>query len=308
MYDALLVLNITHGSIERIDLRDGAIRTVVADAGYAPDGIVYDADAGRIYWTTMGEPRTIGAGASSETTRDFSAKNGSILSANVNGADRGEVLAVGAITTGKQLDADFGAGLLYWSDREGCKVSRVGTDGADLTDLVINRPSTDKTQECVGIAVDAASGYLYWTQKGPAKGGLGRILRAGLTIPEGETAVSRTDVEVLWEGLPEPIDLQIDVDSDSLFWTDRGSAPNGNTLNWAKVPAKGERGAEPRILSRGFAEAIGLAVDTESLTAYVTDLGGRVRAVSLDPAAAVADRVIAHFEGQALTGIVGIQK
>lgn len=299
MFDALLVLNIAAGTIERIDLSDGSIRTLVDDAGAAPDGITHDADSGRIYWTIMGGPEVVGSGPDADF--DFSAKNGALYSANVDGTDRREVLPVGAITTGKQLTAGFAAGQLYWGDREGCKVSRVNVDGTGLTDLVVNAPVGDIMQECVGIAVDPAAGYLYWTQKGPAKGGNGRILRAGLDIPEGETAADRTDIEVLWDNLPEPIDLHLD--GDVLYWTDRGAEPSGNTLNRAAVPGPGERGAQPEVLAGGFHEAIGLAVDSAAGTAYVTDLGGTVRAVPLT--AGSEERVVARIEGK-LTGIVGI--
>jgi hypothetical protein len=83
-------------------------------------------------------------------------------------------------------------------------VSRVRIDGTGLMDLVVNTPDYTKLQECVGVAVDPARGYLYWTQKGPANGGKGRIFRAGLEIPAGQTAADRTDIEVLWNSLPSP--------------------------------------------------------------------------------------------------------
>jgi hypothetical protein len=83
-------------------------------------------------------------------------------------------------------------------------VSRVRIDGTGLMDLVVNTPDDTKLQECVGVAVDPARGYLYWTQKGPANGGKGGIFRAGLEIPAGQTAANRTDIEVLWNSLPGP--------------------------------------------------------------------------------------------------------
>ncbi|WP_405167539.1 hypothetical protein OG203_22225 [Nocardia sp. NBC_01499] len=304
MFQALLVLNTAHSSIDRIDLSDGSVTTLVREAGPVPDGIVYDRDAGRIYWTTMGTPDFDPARPLDDDNVDFSAKNGSIESVALDGTDRRQVLPVGALTTGKQLAADFVAGQLYWSDREGRRVSRVGVDGTGLTDLVINPATGDKAEECVGSTVDPAANALYWTQKGPAKGGRGRIFRANLVMPEGQTAASRTDIEVLWDHLPEPIDLWLDTTDHYLYWTDRGAEPAGNTLNRAPIPAPGEPGGKPEILARGFAEAIGLAVDLEAGLAYVTDLGGSVRAVALDGS---SDSVIAKFEGQSLTGIVGVQ-
>ena len=97
----------------------------------------------------------------------------------LDGTGARDVIPTGLITTGKQLTSD-GAGTLYWGDREGCRVSRVRIDGTSLTDLVVNIRDDSWLQECVGVAVDTARGYLYWTQKGPSNGGKGRIFRAGL--------------------------------------------------------------------------------------------------------------------------------
>jgi len=37
------------------------------------------------------------------------------------------------------------------------------------------------------------------TQKGPDNAGRGRLLRANIEIPKGETAVNRTDIEVFFD-------------------------------------------------------------------------------------------------------------
>lgn len=114
------------------------------------------------------------------------------------------------------------------------------TDGSGLTDLVVNPPG-DISQECVGVAVHRVRRHLHWTQKGPAKGSRGRIFHAGLGLPTGESPERRTDVELLWSGLPEPIDLHLD--GDWLYRTDRGAPSGGNTLNRAATPAAGVRGS-----------------------------------------------------------------
>ncbi|MGJ0119531.1 hypothetical protein ACQ7HM_10035 [Williamsia sp. MIQD14] len=301
MFDHLLVLDIAGGAIRRVDL-DGTVTTVVAETGSAPDGIAHDPAGDRIWWTLMGRPRRGDDGA------DFTDRNGSLRSARTDGSDVTTVLPDGAITTGKQLD--LADGHLYWSDREGGRVTRSTVDGHDVTDLV-TRPRDPETglvdigDQCVGVAVDVAARHLYWTQKGPAKGDAGRIFRAGLDIPAGETAENRSDIETVWSDLPEPIDLWLDAASSTLYWTDRGAAPYGNTLNSAPVPAVGEHGVEPTILAKDFAEAIGLAVDAEAGVAYVTALDGTVRAVPTR-AGAPGERVLATIPGSAFTGIVGI--
>lgn len=51
---------------------------------------------------------------------------------NLDGSDRRTVVPRGALTTGKQLTADFEAGLLYWCDREGMQVLRCRLDGSGM--------------------------------------------------------------------------------------------------------------------------------------------------------------------------------
>ncbi|MCP1909526.1 hypothetical protein J2R96_002006 [Bradyrhizobium elkanii] len=79
------------------------------------------------------------------------------------------------------------------------------------------------TRWCVGIALDPATRKIYWTQKGPPKGGLGRIFRASLDVPEGDSAATRYDIELLFDKLPEPIDLAFDSENRVMYWTDRGA-------------------------------------------------------------------------------------
>lgn len=295
---ALLALAIRSGRILRVSLPEGGVETLLDGAGSSPDGIVVE--SGVVYWTTMGAP-VVDASRAGEVVRDWSAANGGVHAVGLDGTGKRDVVPVGAITTGKQLASD-GAGTLYWSDREGCRVSRVRVDGSGLTDLIVNTPDESSTQECVGIAVDPVRGQIYWTQKGPAKGDEGRILRAGLDLPDGETPENRSDVEVLWDGLPEPIDL--DVDGDDLYWTDRGAPPGGNTLNRARRPAPGEPGLAPEILAGDFEEAIGLAVDGAAGLAYVSDLGGRIWLVPLPggPSGAQGSRVLVAV-GEPVTGL-----
>lgn len=277
MFTAILALGIRSGSVVRVSTVDGTVETLhTGEPGSSPDGIVVT--AGRIFWTTMGRPVRDGA-RSGEAGLDYSARTGGVHSMLPDGSDVRDLVAPGAMTTGKQLTTD-GAGRLYWGDREGLRVSTVRVDGTGLRDVVVNKPAPDRLAECVGVAVDHGHGHLYWTQKGPAKGGRGRILRAGLDLPAGAKPDDRPDVETLWDGLPEPIDLEIV--GDTLYWTDRGAAPDGNSLNRAPLPAPGARGTAPEVLARGFDEAIGLAVDAPSDLAYVSDLGGRIWRVPLD--------------------------
>lgn len=302
---ALLILALVKREILRLDLATGAVSTAVGDTGPSPDGLVLldEPVPNTLFWTSMGKPTLLDPQRRAEDTLDYSAGNGGVWTATLDEPVRRALTAPGAVTTGKQLVSD-GRGNLYWSDREGARISTCRLDGSGLRPLVVNSPA-DPYPECVGIAV--GDGHLYWTQKGPAKGGRGRIFRAALDLPDDADPAAREDIEVLWSALPEPIDLERTTGDDGrhwLYWTDRGAPPHGNTLNRAPLPAPGEAGDPPEILAGGFDEAIGLAVDDEAGLVYVGDLGGRVRAVPIPggPAAADGERLVADL-GTRLTGM-----
>lgn len=295
--EELLALAVRSGRILRVRLSDGHVDVLSDDAGPVPDGIVVH--EGTVYWTTMGVPEVVGRG---EAGRRYDRRDGGVHAVGLDGGGRRDVVAPGTVTTGKQLTcAD---GVLYWGDREGCRVGRARVDGGGPAELVI-APDEGVSGWCVGVAVDPVRRHLYWSQKGPSKGGAGRILRAGLELPAGSSAAGRHDVEVLWDGLPEPIDLH--VDGRWLYWTDRGAPPSGNTLNRAPLPGPGERGAAPEILGGGFAEAIGLVVDADGGRAFVSDLGGHIWEVALPegPAAGAPPRVLLRLP-EAITGLAAL--
>lgn len=294
--DALLAIVTRRRRIVRVRLADGALQTVVRDTGRAPDGVVVS--DGVVYWTTMGRPIVHGP---AEADWDFSPVDGGLHAQALDGGGGvRDVIPTGGLTTGKQVTSD-GAGALLFCDREGCRVGRVRTDGTGRADLVIRSGRGGVLDQCVGVAVTAE--HVYWTQKGPAKGGRGRIFRAGLDLPDGEDPATRSDIELLWDGLAEPIDLH--VEGDHLYWTDRGAAPDGNTLNRAPLPAPGARGAPPTILADGFREAIGLVVDARAHVAYVSDLAGDLRAVGLPERGAPLDRVVVSI-GEPFTGLAAL--
>ena len=294
----LYALDLLAGSVNRVDPLTGTVTPLHAGLTEAPDGIVVDPAAGTVTFTCMGAPDAPAARGEEPT---FTRANGSLQRIPLAGGAPQVIVERGSFVTGKQLAADPATGRLYWSDREGRGIYRSEADGSGLTRLVDTRGTGPSEVEdwCVGIAVDPGAGLLYWTQKGGADAGQGRILRAGIEIPRGEDAATRSDIETLWQGLPEPIDLELDTAAGMIYWTDRGAGPDGNTLNRAPIPAPGRRGAFPTILSRGYREAIGLALDPVHHTAYVSDLSGEIREVQLGSG---AERVIATLPGAA-TGL-----
>ncbi len=295
---SLYALDLILGGVHRIDLATGDIHDLATGIEEAPDGIAVDVAQGYVYFTLMGRPDTPLEPAHEPP---FTARNGSIQRIPLDGGTPEIVVPRGEFTTGKQLARDPETGQLYWCDREGCAVYRCERDGTGITQLISNTGADlpQKERECVGIAIDTSRGWLYWTQKGPADGGKGRILRASLNIPAGATPHTRQDIEVLWDRLPEPIDLELDKDNQVLYWTDRGAAPNGNTLNRAPIPPVGDRGATSEVIAHGFTEPIGLALNLPDNAAYVSDLSGSVHRVDLSTG---RTQVIAVLAGP-VTGI-----
>ena len=251
---------------------DGSDRKVIVSGARVPDGVVVDLEAGHIYWTNMGVP---------------SKNDGSIERVDLDGQNRVTIIGEGKTFTPKQLHLEKKSGKLYWCDREGMRVMRANLDGSDIETLVDTskgdaRPGTDLTKWCVGITVDPDRGKFYWTQKGPENAGKGRIFRAKIDIPKGETPADRTDIEVLFDGLPEPIDLELDLKNRLLYWTDRGDPPRGNTVNRSSIDADFSKHPTSAILLTHLEEGIGIALDFKGNRMFLTDLAGSIYSAKLD--------------------------
>ena len=177
-------------------------------------------------------------------------------------------------------------------------------DGSSIETLVDTsqgdpRPGPDARKWCVGIAVDAAGSKFYWTQKGSDDAGEGRIFRGNIELPKGQTPANRQDIELLYDNLPEPIDLELDVANRLMYWTDRGDPPRGNTVNRAPMdPTPGQR-KDPEIVFSHLMEGIGLALDLKGGQMFVTDFAGSVYSADLDGS---NKKLLLFAEGN-LTGI-----
>jgi hypothetical protein len=284
----LFVLDLSGSRVFSVNTDGSDLKDIVTDCRH-PDGIVVDVEGRHIYWTNMGVPHL---------------NDGSIERSDLDGRNRKTIVPEGGAFTPKQLHVDKKNNKLYWSDREGMRVMRCNLDGSKIETLIEtghgDADRRDATRWCVGIAVDAEHGQIYWTQKGPDKAGKGRIFRAGVEIPKGQTAADRTDIEVLFDNLPEPIDLDLDVNNRMLYWTDRGDPPRGNTVN--RAPMDGDqrkKGQAPEILLTHLMEGIGIALDLKGERMFLTDLAGSVYSAKLNG----SDKQELLYDQGNLTGI-----
>jgi len=280
----LFVLELNAGRIHSMNPDGSDKKTIVSDCRL-PDGIVVDVEAGHIYWTNMGIP---------------SADDGSIERVDVDGRNRKVIVTKGITHTPKQIHLDKKNGKLYWCDREGMRVMRCSLDGSHVETLVEtgrgDAERRDQTRWCVGITLDPKRGKMYWTQKGPDNGNRGSIFRANIDIPKGDTANQRSDIEVFYDRLPEPIDLELDLENRVLYWTDRGDPPRGNTVNRAPIDTKPPI---PEIVVTHLMEGIGIALDVPGDRMFVTDFAGSIYSANLDGS---NERNFLYAQGN-LTGI-----
>lgn len=294
----LVILQVQPPAIIALDPDSGRTETIFALPAGIPDGIQVDVPGNAVYWTNMGERPSSG--------EDFPTADGAIERCDLDGHNRAVLVGGGAIVTPKQLQFDPGTGLLYWCDREGMTVQRCRKDGSGLATLLRTGrwpdDMGDVLRHCVGIALDQRNGHLYWTQKGPPDGGLGRIFRMGLDIPDGMAPENRTDVELLIDHLPEPIDLEIDYDRNQLYWTDRGDLAGGNSVNRADITAEGLRNHE--ILATGLQEGIGIALDLDRRRVFIGDLSGTIRMIPMEG----GDLVTIHRCAGPVTGVAFVSQ
>jgi hypothetical protein len=252
------------------------------------DGIAIDHSTGQIYWTNMGRAAE---------------RDGYIMRCEHDGTGVTTIVKKGRTFTPKQLKIDETTGKLYWSDREGMAIQRCNRDGSALETIVSTgdprQHSGQQARWCVGIALDPARGHVYWTQKGGDNAYEGLIRRANMHMPAGATAAGRGDIVTLFSRLPEPIDLDLDLKSRSIYWTDRGD----NTVSRAPMdPKPGYNPAtrvDRQVLVKDLKEAIGIALDVPRGRMAYTSLGGEVGMAALDGSGA---RMLATGQGM-LTGI-----
>jgi hypothetical protein len=279
----LFVLDLGGGRV--FSLRpDGSDSKTLVTGCRLPDGLAVDSAAGYMYWTNMGVPHK---------------NDGSVERADLDGGNRRFIIPEGATFTPKQLHLDNKNGKLYWCDREGMRVMRANLDGSHAETLIQTGEGEgdrrDPSNWCVGVSVDPIRGQMYWTQKGADNSGHGRIFRAGIDMPRGQTPRTRLDVELLFARLPEPIDLELDLEHRVLYWTDRGDPPRGNSVSRTPIDSHFHQ----QVVLDHLMEGVGIALDVRGDRMFVTDLAGSIYSAHLNGS---EKRPIAMAQGN-LSGI-----
>src|SRR6266568_5143179 len=204
-----------------------------------------------------------------------------------------------------------GTGRLFFLEASGGRIHSANADGSDRKVIVTGCRVPD------GIVVDVEAGHIYWTNMGVPSKNDGSIERADLdgknrvtVIGEGETFTAKqlhlekksgklywcdregmrvmranldgSNIELLFDGLPEPIDLELDLKNRFIYWTDRGDPPRGNTVNRASIDADFSKHPTSDILLTHLEEGIGIALDFKGNRMFLTDLAGTIYSAKLD--------------------------
>lgn len=191
---------------------DGSNFQVLVSDLDEPDGVVTDPLNNIVYWTNM----------------SFGGPGGSLQRARLDGSAviQGETFLVspGSFQVGKEIEVDKVDGKLYWADRDGRRIMRANMDGSDVQPVLSGFRASDgeilELQNPVGIALDAAKRQVYMTDRF-----MGTVMRFGMDLPRGETHLNRSDVEIVVSprsAADRPIDIDLDLEHDRMYWTDRG--------------------------------------------------------------------------------------
>jgi predicted outer membrane repeat protein len=180
MYWTSYITN-TNCTIRRANL-DGTNPEVVITRAYGvPNGIALDVAGEKIYWVENG-----------------------IRRANVDGSGDEYIISSSA----RDVALDLPAGKIYWTNVTNAyggvgtrTIERANLDGTDI-EIVVDQLGTPD-----GIAIDKASGKMYWTDQSTDK-----IQRANLDGTEIEDLVTAT--------VDRPFGIALDIPNGKMYWTD----------------------------------------------------------------------------------------
>ena len=246
---------------------DGSDERIIATGCRLPDGIAVDVEAGHLYWTNMGVP---------------SRNDGSIERADLDGRNRKTIVPEGGTFTPKQLQLDKRErqALLVRPRRHArdAREPRWLEHRDAACETGIDRGRSPRPDEMVRRhrGRRRARADLLDAERSGQRRSRAHLPRRASTSRRARAPPVARDIEVLFDGLPEPIDLEIDLAKRLLYWTDRGDPPRGNTVNRAPLDAERNGRPAPEIVFTHLMEGIGIALDREGGRMFITDLAGSV--------------------------------
>lgn len=250
-------LAIVGNQVETANDDGTAVHTLVSAQGVsAPDGVGVDVAGGKMYWTNMGtltDSAHTPAGSLQRANLDGSQvevlfKPGATTNtpkqleldlvhrkiywsdregakawrANLDGTGAEVLLSGHGIMQLVGMALDIPKGQFYVTDRYAKTILRAGFDmPAGATDST--RTDVEQLYLAQGSAMpidldlDLVHRVMYWTDRG-----IGTVQSAGMDLPSGQTASTRTDVKTLISNLSTPIGISLDLAAGHIYYTELG--------------------------------------------------------------------------------------
>ena len=183
---------------------DGSDRKVIVADCRMPDGIAIDVAAGHIYWTNMGS-----AQRERRLHRARRSRRAGIAGSSFPRAPRSRRSRSSSTRRTASCTGATAKGCASCAQSRRVEIETLVETGRGDADR------RDQTRWCVGITIDPEREQIYWTQKGPDDAGPGRIFRAGHRNPKGPDRRQPHRHRSLFDHLPEPIDLELDLKNAS---------------------------------------------------------------------------------------------
>ena len=278
-----LYLTNARGKVQQMDVDGRNFQSDLITGLNAPQGIVVDAAAGKIYWTEAGRIRR----------------------ANLDGTNRQNVV------TGLGTPASLSISSapvevlipqsqrppIYWQTAAGLQ---------HLTGATVDN-FAQAVQNATGIAVDAAAGKVYWTeQTGKTSGRIRsanlngpnvRVVKELTSVPMGiavDTSNRRLYITNSWgkvqslgvdgsnfrsnlvTGLDAPQGIAVDAAAGKVYWTEQTGSRSG------RIRSANLNGANVRLVKELTSVPMGIAVDAINKKLYLTNAWGKVQQIDVN--------------------------
>ncbi len=201
-----------NNTIERANL-DGTGMMIAVQGAAGPGNMAVDGADGKMFWFN---------------TSGLGTNQSNLNSSNLDGTGKQVLLTF--LGTPHQLAVDSAVGYLFWADSGNGDPNSVGIyrsnlDGTDVTQIIKGYPS--QVNIPYGVAVDSASGQIYWTDYGDG------IRRANLD-GTGET--------VLVQNASSPYEMTLDIANGKMYWFNMSGIGNNLTnLNSSNLDGTDEQ-------------------------------------------------------------------